>query len=78
LGKPNVLFAFLALIDAAPEVSKTLVQFLKDIDVTRLTAPIVPLLGDKRWASDLLQTWTTADGTPGPVKTAIARLKKEA
>jgi predicted KAP-like P-loop ATPase len=77
-GKPNVLFAFLALIDAAPEVSKTFVQFLKGIDVARLTAPIVPLLGDQAWAADLLQTWTGADGTPRPVKTAIARLKRVA
>lgn len=77
-GKPNVLFAFLALIDAAPEVSKTFVGFLKGVDVTLLTTPIVPLLGDKAWATELLQTWRDADGTPGPVKTAINRLKKEA
>lgn len=77
-GKPNVLFAFLALIDAAPEVSKTFVGFLKGVDATLLTTPIVPLLGDKAWAAKLLQTWRDADGTPGPVKTAINRLKKEA
>lgn len=77
-GKPNVLFAFLALIDAAPEVSNTFIQFLKGVDVKQLTAPIIPLLGDKAWATDLLQTWANADGTPASVKTAIARLKKEA
>lgn len=77
-GKPNVLFAFLALIDAAPEMSRTFVQFLKGIEVTRLTAPIVPLLGDKSWAADLLQTWSRAGGTPSPVKKAIKRLERVA
>jgi len=77
-GKPNVLYAFLALIDAAPELSKPFVQFLEGVDVRRLTAPIVPLLSDKAWAAELLQTWKMAEGTPGPVKKAITRLKKEA
>ena len=76
-SKPSVLFAFLALIDAAPEVARTFVAFLKDVDVARLSAPIVPLLGDKPWASELLAFWKDTDGISSPVKTAISRLKKE-
>jgi predicted KAP-like P-loop ATPase len=75
-GKPPVLFAILALIDAVPEVSKTFVRFLKDLDVARLTAPIVPLLGDKPWAREVLQAWEDADGTPAPVSAAIGRLQQ--
>ncbi|MDX9723319.1 MAG: ATPase, partial [Myxococcota bacterium] len=77
-GKPQVLFAFLTLIDAVPEVSKIFVRFLKEVDVARLTAPIVPLLGDKPWAADLLTRWKGADGTPKPVRNAISILTKEA
>ena len=65
-----MLLAFLALIDAAPEVSETFGQFSDATELARLTAAIVPLLGDKRWARTAsVVEW--ADRTPGPVKKAI-------
>ncbi len=73
-GKPNVLFAFLALVEAAPEIAGVFGRFLKELVPSRLTAAIVPILGDKTWASDALEVWSKSSETPGPVKKAIKAL----
>ena len=73
-GKPNVLWAFLALIAAAPEMGSTFGKFLTQLSPARLTPAIVPILGDKAWARDALEVWSKSSDTPGPVKKAIKAL----
>ncbi len=73
-GKPNVLWAFLALIEAAPEMADAFGKFLGDLSPKRLTPAIVPLLGDKTWAREALDSWLRNSETPGPVKKAIKAL----
>ena len=75
-GKPNVLWAFLALIEAAPEMGSTFSKFLKQLSPARLTPAIVPILGDKVWAREVLDAWSKSLETPGPVKKAINALAK--
>lgn len=76
-GKPNVLWAFLTLIETAPELAGTFSKFLKELNGSRLTAAIVPILGDKLWARDILQSWSMNSETPGPVKRAIKNLTEK-
>jgi len=76
-GKPNVLWAFLALIDAAPEIATTFGKFLQELNPERLTPAIVPILGDKAWARNALDAWAKSSETPGPVKKAIKALSEK-
>jgi hypothetical protein len=75
-GKPPVLWAFLALIEAAPEIGTSFGKFLTALEPTRLTAAIVPILSDKLWAKAALQAWLTNSECPGPVKRAINASQK--
>jgi predicted KAP-like P-loop ATPase len=76
-GKPNVLWAFLALIEAAPEMATRFGKFLKELSPNRLTAAVVPILGDKAWAREALDAWSKSPETPGPVKKAIKALAEK-
>ncbi len=76
-GKPNVLWAFLTLIEAAPEVASTFRKFLTQLDPSRLTAAIIPLLGDKEWAREALGVWAKSPDASGPVKKAIKALTEK-
>ncbi len=76
-GKPNVLWAFLALIEAAPEMATAFGKFLTQLSPSRLTPAIIPLLGDKDWAREALDLWSKSPETPGPVKKAIKALAKK-
>lgn len=73
-GKPNVLWAFLALIKAAPEIGSVFGEFLKELSPSRLTPAIIPILGDKTWSRGALEVWSRASGASGPVKKAIKSL----
>lgn len=75
-GKPSVLHAFLSLIDAVPEMSEAFVRFLGQMDVGRLTPALIPLLGDKAWASGVLDKWHSTEGLKSSVKNAITNLRK--
>lgn len=77
-GKPNVLWAMLALIEAAPGLEGDFVRFLKEISPSHLNATIVPILSDKSWAREVLDAWKSKSGTPGPVKKAIETMLKRA
>ncbi|MCZ7616790.1 MAG: P-loop NTPase fold protein [Myxococcota bacterium] len=76
-GKPNVLWAFLALIEAAPEMAPQFGKFLMELSPTRLTAPIVPILGDKEWARAARDAWLKSAETPGPVRKALKALAEK-
>lgn len=76
-GKPNVLWAFLALIEAAPEMATPFGKFLVQLSPSRLTPAIVPLLGDKAWAREALGAWTKSPEIKGPVKKAIKALTEK-
>lgn len=76
-GKPNVLWAFLALIEAAPEMATTFGRFLTQLTPLRLTPAIIPLLSDKEWAQEALNAWEKSPDTSGPVKKAIRGLAKK-
>lgn len=76
-GKPNVLWAFLALIEAAPEMATAFGKFLTQLSPSRLTAAIIPLLGDKDWARDALDVWVKSPEASEPVKRAIKGLAKK-
>lgn len=76
-GKPTVLWAFLALIEAAPEMATTFGRFLAQLDASRLTPAIIPLLGDKAWAREALGVWANSSHASGPVKKAIKALAEK-
>lgn len=75
-GKPSALWAFLALIDAAPDQVVTFTSFLGSLDPSQLKADIIPILGDKKWAKGILDSWVKNSKTPSPVKKAIKNLSK--
>ena len=56
-GTPPVLYACLTLIDAEPDLSRSLAAFLRELPVQQLRASIVPLLRDKSWAAGVLAHW---------------------
>jgi predicted KAP-like P-loop ATPase len=70
-GTPPMLYACLTLIDAEPELSRTLAAFLGELPPQQLKANIVPLLRDKAWAAGVLAHWKTLPGIDGTVKRAI-------
>ena len=74
-GTPSVLWGILTVIKAHPEQASTFVQFLKSIPAPHLQPDIVPALGDKDWAQDVLKGWQQYNNTPEPVKNAIRALQ---
>jgi predicted KAP-like P-loop ATPase len=76
-GKPNVLWAFLAVIEAAPEAGTAFAKFLTQLSPSRLTPAIIPLLGDKPWAREALDTWAKSAEASATVKKAIKALAEK-
>ncbi len=76
-GTPPILFACLTVTAVGPKHEVIFAQFLRSIPPPRLKAPIVPLLADRSWASDVLKHWTEQKDIPGPVKKAITQTQKK-
>jgi predicted KAP-like P-loop ATPase len=72
-GKPGILFACMAVVEAVPEQGERLAAFLDSIPVKQLQPAIVPTLGNAPWAAPVLKRWEEATDTPGPVKKAIQK-----
>ncbi len=77
-GRPPVLWAWLALIEAAPVMAGEFAKFLKDMNPSHLDATIVPILRDRDWAREVLDAWKTKTATPARVKKAIETVSKKA
>ena len=75
-GTPNVLFAFLTLIHAVPDAAPEFVKFMRGLPVENLTASIIPLFSNQKWAAELLSFWKKQEKTPKTVKKAIIQLEK--
>lgn len=75
-GTPPILHACLLVVRLHQEQSERLEAFLRLVPGPQLTASIVPLLGDKDWASNLLDDWHGADDTPAQVRRAIEAARK--
>ncbi|MEL6759870.1 MAG: hypothetical protein AAFP04_05655 [Myxococcota bacterium] len=58
-------------------MASTFGKFLAQLDPSRLTAAIIPLLGDKEWARQALGVWAKSPDASGPVKRAIKALTEK-
>lgn len=76
-GTPPILYACLTVIDADPNQSEKLVIFLRQVAGSRLRTPLIPVLGGKKWAKELLIYWQSLKDTPDTVKKAIKAEQKE-
>jgi predicted KAP-like P-loop ATPase len=70
-GTPPMLYACLTLVDAEPDLGRTLAAFLRELPPQQLKASIVPLLSDRAWAADVFAHWKGLADVDGTVKRAI-------
>lgn len=74
-GTPDILTACIELAEADMVQGERLASFLSERPPAQVDPSIVPLLGDRAWATSVLEKWRTAS-VAGPVKKAIAKLGK--
>lgn len=72
----NILFATIHITEAFPELGRNLASALCEIPAKSRKAPIIPIIGDKEWAQEMLQQWNEDSETPQAVKRAIIQQKK--
>lgn len=72
----NILFATIHITEAFPELGRNLASALCEIPAKSRKAPIIPIIGDREWAQEMLQQWNEDSETPQAVKRAIIQQKK--
>ncbi|MCR4346107.1 MAG: P-loop NTPase fold protein [Sulfuricaulis sp.] len=70
-GTPPILYACLTLVEAEPDLSRSLSAFLRELPAQQLKASIVPLLRDKSWAASVFAHWKTEPSIDKTVRRAI-------
>jgi predicted KAP-like P-loop ATPase len=73
-GTPAILDACIAIADAAPSQGERLGRMLRERPLHQIKASIVPRIGDRAWARDVLSHWESAD-VAQTVKKAIQARK---
>ena len=73
-GTPDILDACIAIAEADPSQGERLARLLRERPLHQIKASIVPKIGDRAWAHDVLSYWENA-GVESPVKKAIQARK---
>jgi predicted KAP-like P-loop ATPase len=74
-GAPPILTACIALTEADPAQGSRLAAFLAERPPQQIQPSIVPKIGDRPWATPVLETWSSASEVSKSVKNAITKMR---
>lgn len=75
-GVPEILTACIVLADADPVQGPRLAAFLTSRPHQQIQPSIVPKIGDRPWASTVLDSWNASADIARPVKSAITKIRE--